>query len=314
MTENVDPATDRAWVEQHPPPWGSSIDWADFWAADDPGAAWLLEPIVPAGRAVAIFSKAKEGKSLLALDITAAAATGRSVLGQPPRDPIHVLYADFEMTRDDLRERLTDLGYGPDDDWSHLHYYQLPAWPALDGKDGGEILAGAARECEAQLVVIDTMARVVSGGENETDTYRAFYRFTGGLLKADGRSLLRLDHEGKKGEDQRGSSAKNDDVDVVFRLATLPGNIVKLTRTHTRVPWVPAVVTIVRNDAPLLRHVWTDDAVPAGTYDCIRALDELDVPPNIGADAAIKILRPAGRSAHKTVVLAAQRKRRERAA
>ena len=128
--------------------------------------------------------------------------------------------------------------------------------------------------------MIDTMARVVSGGENETDTYRAFYRFTGGRLKADGRSLLRLDHEGKKGEDQRGSNEKNDDVDVVFRLATLPGNIVKLTRTHTRVPWVPAVVTIVRNDAPLLRHVWTDDAVPAGTYDCIRALDELDVPPN----------------------------------
>ena len=39
MTENIDPATDRAWVEQHPPPWGGWIDWADFWAADDPGAA-----------------------------------------------------------------------------------------------------------------------------------------------------------------------------------------------------------------------------------------------------------------------------------
>ena len=82
-------------------------------------------------------------QELACVDIVAAAATGRSVLGQLARDPIRILYIDLEMTEADLRERLTDLGYGPDDDLSNLAYYQLPQslrwtrpkverfWPAL---------------------------------------------------------------------------------------------------------------------------------------------------------------------------------------
>ena len=42
------------------------------------------------------------------------------------RKPIHVLYLDYEMTRADLRERLEDMGYGPDADLKRLHYALLP--------------------------------------------------------------------------------------------------------------------------------------------------------------------------------------------
>ena len=63
----IDPALD---FDLHP------IDWPSFWANDGPKADWLAEPILPAGRQVAIFSGAKVGKSLLALDIAAGLASG----------------------------------------------------------------------------------------------------------------------------------------------------------------------------------------------------------------------------------------------
>jgi hypothetical protein len=294
--------------------WMMPIDWATFWATESPVEDWLLEPIVAAGRQTAIYATAKAGKSLLVLDATAAAATGRSVLGYPPQDPITVLYVDMEMTEADLRERLTDLGYGPEDDLSRLHYYQLPSLPPLDIEIGGEILTSIAIERGAALVVIDTMARAVSGAENDADTMRAFYRYTGRILKAAGIALLRLDHQGKdEAQGQRGSSAKADDVDVVLRLTRLDAKTLKLTRTHTRVPWVPAEITIVQEVEPVLRHLVSADAVPAGTHDCMMALDELDVPLDATAATALATLRKADRAARKQVVLAALKARRTKA-
>jgi hypothetical protein len=294
--------------------WMTPINWVEFWAAGSPGEDWLLEPIVAAGRQTATYSIAKSGKSLLALDACAARATGRSVLGYPPRPPITVLYVDLEMTEADLRERLTDLGYGPDDDLSRLHYYQLPDLPPLDGDLGGEILTSTAIAFGIELVVIDTMARAVSGGENDADTMRAFVRFTGRRLKAAGVGLWRLDHQGKDAaQGQRGSSAKADDVDIVFKLTRLDAKTLKLTRTHSRVPWVPAEVTIVQEEEPVLRHIVSEDAVPAGTHDAVTALDELEVPLDATADTAMAALKRADRGRRKTIVLAALKHRRTRA-
>ena len=118
------------------------LDWAAFWATDVTPEEWVVHPIVPARRQVAIYSPAKSGKSLLALEIAAAVAAGRSVLGRDPETPQSVIYFDFEMTEDDVRERLVDLGYGPDDDLSRLAYYQLPSLPLLPATVNDNGLAG----------------------------------------------------------------------------------------------------------------------------------------------------------------------------
>lgn len=292
--------------------WMIPIDWSDFWRADVPADEWLIEPIVARGRQTAVYSMAKTGKSLLALDLAASAATGRSILGHPAKDPVHVMYVDLEMTEADLRERLTDLGYGSDDDLSRLSYYQLPELPGLDRDLGGEMLVSTAVDRGVQMVVVDTMARAVQGGENDADTYRAFYWHTGRRLKAAGVALLRLDHQGKDANlGQRGSSAKVDDVDIVFKLTQLDAKTLKLTRTHSRVPWVPFEITLVREDSPVLRHVWTDDFVPAGTHDAIVALDELAVPIDATAETALATLRRDGRGQRRAVVLAALKARRK---
>ena len=86
---------------------------------------WLIEPIVPAHRAIALYAAGKTGKSLLVLDFVAAAASGRPILGGTPLEtPIHILYLDQEMTQPDLQERLHAVGYDQPDPTlaKHLHY------------------------------------------------------------------------------------------------------------------------------------------------------------------------------------------------
>jgi hypothetical protein len=288
------------------------IDWPTFWSRPPSIAEYVIEPTVPKGRAVAVYSKPKGSKSLLFLDATAAAVTGRSIFGQPARPAIRVVYLDMEMTEDDLRERLEDLGYGPADDLSGLAYYQLPSMPPLDSVLGGEVLLEAALNHQTDLVVLDTMARAVSGDENSADTYRAFYRNTGQRLKAAGVALLRLDHQGKEAErGQRGSSSKADDVDVVWHLTTVSSKRLILKRTHTRVPWVPAEVSIDRYEEPHLRHVLAPvDSWPAGTAEVAAALDDLKVPLDAPVRSAMSALKESGRGRSTALVTHALKYRR----
>lgn len=224
---------------------------------------WLVEPILPKGRQVAIYAQGKTGKSLFVLDMCAALASGRPLLGRERREPVHVLYIDFEMTPGDLQERLADLGYSHDDpDFhvleEHLHYAMLQPFFPFDTPEGGQQLEALVEATGAVLVVVDTLIRSVKGEENSSDTVKDFNRYTGQRLKARGVTLVRVDHAGKDtAKGQRGTSAKRDDVDVVWRLKA--GSKVNgaesmtLINDASRMSWVPQEVPVTRRDNPL-RH------------------------------------------------------------
>ncbi len=233
------------------------IDWREFWATDEIAHDWMIEPVLPEGRQTAIFGDAKSGKSLLSLEMASAKAVGRAVLGQPAGDPIAVTYIDAEMGRADLRERLLDLGYGPKSDLSLLSYYQLAGLPPLDTPAGGREVERILDVHGTQLLVVDTVASLTAGAEQDSDTIRHFFRYSGMAAKERGVTLLRIDHSGKdEGKGQRGTSHKSADVDVVLRL-TAKGDAVSLAATHSRVPWVPPSVALTRRSDPL-RHVLVD--------------------------------------------------------
>jgi AAA domain len=296
-------------------PWRAAlVDWATFWGRERVEAEWLVEPFVARGRAHALAAPAKSGKSLLTLDVLAALATGRSVLAQPAGAPVDVVYVDFEMAEADLYERLTDLGYGPDDDLSHLHYFLMPTMPALDTDDGGRVAEQMAGDYHAALLAVDTIGRALTGPENDADTFLAFHRYTGTRLKRLGVAAMRLDHYGKAGDrGQRGSSAKNDDVDIVWELTPGDGGSVRLRATHKRMVWVPERVPLQRGGDPL-RHRLVEDTWPTGTMDAVDALNKLDAPLDIGRPAARDLLRAHELRAGNEALAAALRYRRTRSA
>jgi len=215
----------------------SLINWTKFWDQTYPEEDWLIEPIIPKNQLVVIYAPGGTGKSLLALYISAALATGREIFGIQHQS-LNVLYMDYEMQQAQLYERLVAMGYNKDTDLSHLHYASLPPIGSLDKPEGAKQICDLARQVQADLVIIDTFSRAVEGAENDADTVRNFYRWTALNLKQEGRSLLRIDHAGKDlAKGARGTSAKNDDVDLVWQM-TRNDSTVTLKSTKKRHTWI----------------------------------------------------------------------------
>jgi hypothetical protein len=226
------------------------IDWRTFWTQDHQAEDWIAKPLIARARQTALFAGAKTGKSWVTLNIVAALATGKPILGQPAQPPVHVLYLDYEMVEADLYERLEQFGYTEDDDYSHLHYALIPNLPPLNTQEGAAAVMRLTELTKAEVVVIDTTGRAIDGEENSADSYREFARTTGLALKRAGIACVRTDHAGKDGGKklgQRGSSAKNDDVDIVYRLDKNSDGLT-LVRTHSRIGWCPPQVDLVVDD------------------------------------------------------------------
>ena len=288
------------------------INWTDWWTHDQQAEEWLIYPLIPAKRAVAIYAPGKTGKSLLTLAAIVDAISGRPVLGtRVARPDLVVLYLDYEMTDADLRERLEDMGCDETTDLSRLRYASLPSLPPLDTADGAQSIVRLAQLVGAHLVVVDTFGRAVEGDENDADTVRSFYRHTGLALKSAGVAVTRIDHAGKDpGKGQRGTSAKNDDVDIVWRLERVEGGL-RAHRTHSRVRWVPERVSLIQVDDPNLGFVVeaSPDQWPAGTKELADLLDRLGVPSTDSARQASAALRDHGAGVRAAKVRAAQKYR-----
>lgn len=285
----------------------SFVDWGTFWDRDRNDADWVFADVLARGRGHSLYAGHKTGKSLLMLHIAAVVAQQAGNV---------VVYLDYEMTEDDLHERLVDMGYGPHSDLSRLRYALLPSLPALDLPEGGRALGDLLDAVQVEypdhhpVVIIDTTGRAVQGDENSADTIRSFYRWTGLGLKQRGATWARLDHAGKDStKGQRGSSAKGDDVDVVWRVERTDEGL-NLRRDATRMSWVPERVMFHRSEDPL-RYTQVVAAWPAGTGDCAADLDRLGLPLDTTSTAALAALREAGVPRRKAVVLAALRHRKE---
>ena len=100
---------------------------------------------------------------------------------------------------------------------------------AWHSKLGGDQLLAAVQAYGSEVVIIDTVSRVIDGEESSNDTWLNVYRHTGLKLKVAGRAMIRLDHSGKdEARGQRGGSAKAGDVDAIWRLSSSYGNRFRL--------------------------------------------------------------------------------------
>ena len=116
-----------------------------------------------------------------AVDIAPASppAATRSPAAPAPRP---MTYVDYEMSEDDLLERLEDMGFNPAT--SSCSPTTCSDAPPLDTVDGGRTLMRLLERDQSVGVVIDTIGRAVEGEENAADTYHAFWHHTGTLAQA----------------------------------------------------------------------------------------------------------------------------------
>jgi hypothetical protein len=272
-----DDRTDTALADRYTP-----VDWVTAFASQPASTEWLLEPLLERGTINALFARPGTGKSLLALEIAVNLA----------KAGITVVYIDDENRVADVVERLQAFGCTPEQ-LGLLRFYSFAGLPALDTDPGGRHLLAIAGQAGAVLVILDTTTRMVAGKENDSDTFLQLYRCSLVPLKARGITVLRLDHPGKDiARGQRGSSAKDGDVDTIWRLDKLTATRLRLEREKSRSGHGQGVVDVWRRSEPL-RHEWDLDAetpveIIAGK------LDGLKVPAGAGRPAIREALRTIG--------------------
>lgn len=234
------------------------VDWQAHWSSVTEEVNWLFPPILEAGTLNALFGPAGTGKSLLALDMAVEVV----------REGGTVCYIDDENRITDTVERLKAFGCSPQE-IKDLLLFNFAGLPPLDTTEGGTHLAAVADHYKPDLIVLDTTSRMVEGDENASSTYLTMYRKSLVPLKARGVTVLRIDHAGKDpGRGQRGSSAKDGDVDTIWKLTLEDGDMLALERTKSRSGHGEGWISVQRIRTPYLHHDW-------------QALDRMPVTPQI---------------------------------
>lgn len=281
---------------------GHFLDWDELYNSDTNDET-LVHGLWPLGRHLQIYAARKTGKSLVMLWIAVQISRGFDPFTGESQAPRRVAYYDYEMSAEDIRDRLMDMGFQVSD-LGNLFYDLYPILPPLDTEGGGRALLQIVEDFGIEVVVIDTVTRAARGGENENDTFRDLYWHTILPLKRAGVSSGRLDHEGHDGSHARGASTKAEDVDISWRLRTSDDGL-RFDRQATRLPNTPERIEVRKHLDPLRFDTTAQRSWPEGTARKARELDEVDVPLDATRKLATEMLEAAGLIPGTTAVLAA---------
>ncbi len=306
-----------AWSTQLSVDAPSYIDWNSSGEAVT-ATSWCIDNWIERGDHVSLVGPAKVGKSLLALDAAASKVIGGSFLGTDLAAG-RVLYLDHENKPEMVRKRLIAMGFDLAD-LSWLSYECFPQIGPLDSAPGAQAVLKRVEETGAELVVIDTLQRVLTGDENNSQGVRDMYRLLSMPLRARNVAVLRLDHLGKSDNTSaRGSSAKGDDVDQSWVLTQRADRLLTLRKALSRTPAPIERFVLKRTSSPLGHEVVSnapeeplDEDSTDDLGQVVARLDELSLPNRAGRPAAIKKLKEAGQSYTTATLSAAVKIRQER--
>ncbi len=195
----------------------------DFMRLDLPPRELILDPILAERSLAMVHAWRGVGKTWLTLSLALAIAGGGACLRwQAPR-PRRVLLIDGEMPAVALRERLALLIRGATPPLSTEAGDNLEiiasdrqgcGLPDLASPKGQAAIAAAVEA--ADVVILDNLSTLFGIRENEADDFAAVNAYLISIRRA-GKSVVVIHHQGKGGQ-QRGSSRKEDVLDLVLAL------------------------------------------------------------------------------------------------
>ncbi|MBR1124517.1 AAA family ATPase [Bradyrhizobium lablabi] len=191
---------------------------------------WIVDGWMPKDEVTLLYGDGGVGKSLLAMQFATCAATGRPWLGQATQ-PSRVMGFFCEDSEDELLRRQIDINRALGVDFTELTGLRFICRKhsdnvfALWDRQTGALklqpvwhqLVAAAKEFDAGVVIVDTIADVYAGSEIDRVQVNAFVKgVLGRLGKEIGATVLALGHPsvaGKQsGEGTSGSTAWNNAV------------------------------------------------------------------------------------------------------
>jgi len=246
-------------------------------ALNIPPRELILSPWLPTQGLTMIYAVRGIGKTLVALWLAYAVATGGSFLKWKADKSRRVLYLDGEMPLVSMQERMArivkDTANEPPDD-----YFRLVN---PDAQERGFNLATeeGQRRLEplltgVELVIVDNISTLASfGRENESESWLPLQEWALNLRRRN-ISVLFIHHAGKGGS-QRGTSRREDVLDTVIALRH-PKNYDPQSGAHFEVHFEKARGLMGEDAAPfdakLTPQGWTFQTLENVRLDQIMAL------------------------------------------
>ena len=202
---------------------------ADLHGLPVPPREWLVEDLVPMHTVTLLGGDGGTGKSLLALQLAAAVAMGRPWLRRSVREG-RAFYLSAEDDKDELHRRLADVVRAEDASLADADHLTLLSLAGEDAVLGGLAPGASAvsatglfrevddllREEQPTLVVLDTLADLFGGNENDRAQARQFVGLLRGLALRHGCAVLMLSHPSlsgmSSGSGSSGSTGWNNSV------------------------------------------------------------------------------------------------------
>jgi len=160
------------------------------------------------------------GKTLVAIELAVAGASGAGWLKWNAPEPFGVLYIDGEMPGETLRERFARVIRSSEKEPTaplkiitpDIQEYGIPDLATLEGQEALEPhLDGVS------LVILDNLSTLVrSGRENTTEGWQPMQEWAL-RLRSMGYAVVFIHHDNRQGS-QRGASKKEDTLDAVIHL------------------------------------------------------------------------------------------------
>ena len=182
----------------------------------------LLSPWLESQSLSMIYAWRGVGKTHVAIGIAYALASGGEFLGWRAQEPVPVLYLDGEMPGPALKDRLARTIASSDTEAPEgflrvvtPDLQQDGVMPNLADVEGQQAIGRVLGD--ARVIVVDNLSCLVRGGkENEGDSWLPVAEWAL-RMRATGRSVIFIHHAGKGGQ-QRGTSKREDLLDVVMLL------------------------------------------------------------------------------------------------
>jgi len=185
---------------------------ASFAGADAPPRSWLVPELIPDGTVTMLSGDGGVGKSLLAIQLGAAVAAGRSGwIGVSP-EPGPVLYVSAEDDLDEIHRRLGDVVAGHGLALEELADFHIAP---LAGKDAvlaapdkrgvvtptalWRTIVEATASIRPKLVILDNLADIFAGNENARPEARQFIGMLRGLAIEHSLAVLVIAHPSLSG-------------------------------------------------------------------------------------------------------------------
>lgn len=177
-----------------------------------PARNWLVPGLIPSGTVTLLTGDGGTGKSLLALQLATACALGKPWLGKTVAGG-RALFVSAEDDEDELHRRLADVLEAEEASFADLDQLALRSLAgedalltALDARTGHQKATDLFRELDAfltdlapALVVLDTLADLFPGNENDRAQARQFIGMLRGLAIRHDCAVVLLAHPSLSG-------------------------------------------------------------------------------------------------------------------